>query len=345
MSIENASHLKRWDEFVESHPHGTPYHLSGWLRAIRDTYGFQPLLYSCRDASGRISAVFPCFFVRSQVTGDRIVSLPFSDCGGPLVTTEDEESILLHNLVSEYGDRAKYLEIRTCTAPPPAFQCHDHYQRHVLSLRQYQAQSEDTLRKRTIQYSLRKARREGIVIREDNDEPGLAAFCTLNSLTRKHKGVPSQPDRFFQNLYDHVIRKGRGSIHLAYSGSIPVAATLLLYLNGTVYYKYNASHPRYLREKTPNHLLTLHIIEQACTAGYRYLDFGRTAPENLGLVRYKEQWGAQADSLPYYYYPTVQGITTKEQSSLFYRTLTNVWHSLPARVTNSLGPLLYRHIA
>ena len=44
-SLDNASEMSEWDEFVESHPDGSPFHLSWWLRIIHETYAFKPLLF------------------------------------------------------------------------------------------------------------------------------------------------------------------------------------------------------------------------------------------------------------------------------------------------------------
>ena len=48
----NESEIGRWDDFVESHPKGSPFHLSGWIRTIYETYAFEPLLYICKDGYG-----------------------------------------------------------------------------------------------------------------------------------------------------------------------------------------------------------------------------------------------------------------------------------------------------
>src|SRR4030042_4360079 len=81
-SLCNESEMRRWDEFVESHPKGTPFPLSCWIRTIQETYAFTPFLYVEKDADENISGILPCFLVKNFLTGSRIVSLPFSDYGG-----------------------------------------------------------------------------------------------------------------------------------------------------------------------------------------------------------------------------------------------------------------------
>ena len=113
----------------------------------------------------------------------------------------------------------------------------------------------------------------------------------------------------------------------------------------TVVYKYSASNPNYLSKVTPNHLLTWTAIEGACLEGYRYFDFGRTSPDNSGLMRYKEMWGVQTDNLPYYYYPEVKGATSKKEKQFSYRIMTGIWRYLPDPIVEFIGPKIFRHIA
>ena len=69
----------RWSEFIERHPDASIFHSAGWLEALRRTYGYEPLVVT---TSGRneplLNGIVLCR-VRSWATGDRLVSLPFSD--------------------------------------------------------------------------------------------------------------------------------------------------------------------------------------------------------------------------------------------------------------------------
>jgi len=99
---------------------------------------------------------------------------------------------------------------------------------------------------------------------------------------------------------------------------------------------------QYLAHKTPNHLLTWHAIEQGCLNGYEFFDFGRTSPENKGLMRYKEMWGAKRIDLPYSYYPKVSALALKEKSLLF-SAFVRMWHILPNVIIRKVGPKIYKY--
>ena len=198
--------------------------------------------------------------------------------------------------------------------------------------------------KRTIQYSIRKAERVGIEIKEENNQYGIEEFYRLNMLTRKKHGVPSQPKKFFENLLDHMISKGHAFILLAIYDSKAIAGSMFFKANKIIHYKYNASDPDYLKKTSPNHSLTWHAIKQGCMEGYRFIDFGRTSPDNKGLMRYKEMWGAETIDLPYFYYPQIKGASSTEESGLLYRMVTGVWRSLPDPIIEKIGPMIYKHM-
>ena len=78
--------------------------------------------------------------------------------------------------------------------------------------------------------------------------------------------------------------------------------------------------------------------------GYRSIDFGRTSPDNKGLMRYKEMWGTETIDFPYFYYPQVSGASSTEESGLLYRMITGVWRSLPDPIIEKIGPMIYKHM-
>jgi lipid II:glycine glycyltransferase (peptidoglycan interpeptide bridge formation enzyme) len=342
-SLYNESEMKQWDKFVESHPNGSPYHLSCWLQTIYKTYSFKPLLYVFKTENNTISAVFPCFLIKNSMMRARIVSLPFSDYCGPLCTGEGREIELISQIMESNKD--KNIEIRCSVADGCGLTCHNYYKRHILELVSDPEELKTKIDKRTIQYSIRKAKKNGVEVRPENNERGLEEFYRLNMVTRKKHGVPSQPRRFFANLLEHMVAAGHAEILISYYDSKAVASSVFFKFKDTVHYKYNATDPAYVSKVTPNHLLTWHAIEKACLDGYRFLDFGRTSPENEGLMRYKAMWGGEPSDLPYFYHPAPKGAASQKESGLSYRIMTSTWRRLPDSLIELLGPMIYKRMA
>jgi len=344
ISLYDNDSIRQWDEFVESHPNGTPYHLSHWLRTIHRTYSFKPLMYVEKNSNGEIIGVFPCFLIKTFFTNARLVSIPFSDYGGPLFKEDIRVEKILKKTIEKHGRSTKYIEIRNSLKENSNFIYCNYYKRHILNLQADLTEIKKGINKKTTLYSIRKAKKAGVEIKEENSWYGMEEFYRLNILNRKKHGVPSQPREFFKNLFDYTISKGYGFILLAVHNSKTIAASLFLKSGKRLHYKYSASDPEYLRKVSPNHLLTWHAIKKGVMEGYRSLDFGRTSPKNQGLIRYKKMWGLKEFDLPYSYHPKVSGASSTEENDLRYRMLTNLWKALPSGILEKVGPIIYKHL-
>ena len=61
------------------------------------------------------------------------------------------------------------------------------------------------------------------------------------------------------------------------------------------------------RNINPNHFLYWEAIKLGCNEGYDVIDFGRTSPENNGLLTIKRRWGTIEIDLPRFYLPKYSG--------------------------------------
>jgi CelD/BcsL family acetyltransferase involved in cellulose biosynthesis len=344
-SLNDPAAMSQWDSFVKSNPEGTPYHLYGWLKTINRTYGFEPLLYGAKDDTGSVIAVFPFFIVKNIFNAKRIVSLPFSDYGGPLLghacKGEDFFSPVMSNVTGVF----KQVEVRGNASFDNTFIRHGCYTRHVLDLKRDIDAVQKSINKRTIQYSIRKAEKAGVTVIERRDKTGMDEFVRLNNLTRKKHGVPSQPRQWFDNLMENIIARGDGFILLATMDSRAIGTSIFLTCGKSLHYKYNASDPSILRTISPNHLITWTGIKWGIEHGFSTLDFGRTSSDNAGLLRYKEMWGTTPIDLSYYYFPKVTGASSVNEKSLLYRIYTAGWRRLPDPIAELASSLVFRYLA
>jgi CelD/BcsL family acetyltransferase involved in cellulose biosynthesis len=335
--------LDLWDSYVDAHPQGTPFHGMGWLKAIGRTYDFKPFFCIWRNQEA-ILGVFPFFEVKGVFSEKRLISLPFSDYGGALFSDDGGLKRDLRKDIEEIKKSAKMIEVRGAGCDEPCFLKFNYYKSHVLTLEYTIEDLKKIIDKRTIQYSIRKAEKVGVEVRENNDQDGIDQFYHLNVLTRKKHGVPCQPKKFFENLLNYVVKAGRGFLVLAYYQKKPVGGGLFLTHGKTIHYKYNASDPDITGKVTPNHALTWHAISKGCKEGFQSLNFGRTAPDNTGLMRYKSMWGSVESDLPYYYYPAIKGAATEKENTISYKILTKVWRNLPYCAVESLSNKIYNYL-
>ena len=78
----------RWDQFVESHPLGLICHLSGWKQVLEESFPQMKGRYlAILSDDNSIRAALPVFEIRSILTGNRLVSIPFATNCDPLISS------------------------------------------------------------------------------------------------------------------------------------------------------------------------------------------------------------------------------------------------------------------
>lgn len=343
LSGGDAEDLRRWDDFVASHPQGTPFHLTSWIMTIAGTYGFQPQLSVLLDERGSLRAIAP-FIPQGGLLGRRrLVCLPFTDFCCPLGAEESDRLEIIEAVRRDAAEHARPIEIRGPLLPAMGFAEVNYYRYHVLHLDRDPDEVLKNVDKRTIAYNIRRAQKAGVEIIVDNTMRGCEEYCRLNVLTRKKHGIPSQPKEFFRALSRNLVGRGWASILLAVHESRVVAGGILFKLGDKVFYKYSASDPSVLAKFSPNHLLAWTAIRNACLDGFREFNFGRTAPDNEGLMRYKKMWGGDVRELPYSYYPGSTGASARREHGKLMGTLKSVWRLLPEPLASRIGPMIIKH--
>jgi CelD/BcsL family acetyltransferase involved in cellulose biosynthesis len=347
------------DVFIARQTEEPFYYQPAWLDLLSRLYGYPVHTLRTTDADGALTGFLPVMAVRSPLTGRRVVSLPFSDCCPPLVTSDAAANGLVDQaLALAHAEHARYLELRSGPLAPLEARTElaraDLYSRWVVPLER-NAQAVWGRVKSPAQRQVKKARKEGVSVRVGERLADMEAYHHLHLLTRSRKhGMPTQPLRFFRDLWetfgapDSVAGEGGaagGQVRLLlaeHEGNI-IAGMILLVSGATVRYAYGASDERYLR-LGPNNALMWEAISWASEQGYTRFDMGRTAHDNPGLVSYKRNWGAQEEPLPYFYHPQVAGLASTSEESWKYRLLTGCWRRLPLAVSEALGGALYRHL-
>ena len=275
--IVNPIEFPHWNESLRSLPGHSFFHTSSWAETLRKSYGYQPFYFTLWQG-GRLSAILPCMGIRSALTGRRGVCLPFTDYCEPAVSDAAQFQEMFAAAV-DLGkkQRWQYLEIQGRGGLFP--------ERGAvrMALRPYPRPDgrvpevfsglRDSTRR-----NIRKAEKEGIDVTVSASPDAVKAFCRLNAITRRDHGLPPQPRRFFQNVYDHILSKNMGFIVLASFRGAAIAANVYFHFGDQLIYKYGASD-RAFQHLRANNLVMWEAIKWGCDHGYRTLCFGRTEPE------------------------------------------------------------------
>jgi serine/alanine adding enzyme len=338
---------KRWDAFITSHPDSTVFHHSAWARVLSESYRCQPAYYVLENERNEILAAAPFLWIKSPLTGKRLVCLPQCEFCFPLAYHEEDLRDLMTRVQEEVdGDRHAYLEVRgwgSLGAPQAlGLKERSYFLTHIVAL-DADPQKVRSRLDHNGRYNLRYAEKSPVTVRLGQGEADLREFHRLNTETRRKHYLLPQPYRFFRSIYQHLVIPGHGYLLLAELNGRVVAAHLNFCFRGTISQEFNAQDQDYLKYR-PNYLLIWKTMEQACQESYRYYDFGRTQPENQPLATFKRHWGSQEIALPYYYYPQIRGVSSVSQRSLTYRAYTTINKCLPGFMLRFAGDIIHRHM-
>jgi hypothetical protein len=338
----NPLEVKDWDLWLQAHSNASLFHSTAWAKVLFRSYGFQPC-YLARLGPRSIEAFFPVVGVKSWLTGNRGVALPFTDECPPL-GQDQAELAAAFNQVRDFGigQKWKYLEIRGAEGflgnAKPSVQ----FFRHVLDLRPAAGALWDKLDS-SVRRAVRKAQQAGVKVEITNRPAAMDQFYELNCVTRKKHGLPPQPYGFFKAIQDEVMTPGNGWIaEASHQGQVVASCVFFIFGKGAIY-KYGASNPAGM-EVRANNLVMWEAIARLNAEGFHHLHFGRSSRDNEGLCRYKRQFGAAETLLSYYKYDYRQKDFVTDADKAF------GWHNqvfsrLPMPLSRLIGRLAYRHVA
>ena len=216
VDIIDPAQDERWDPFVKQHPFGWVAHLSGWKRVLETSFPHMKGHYFVvvDPQTNEIRAGLPVFEIRSWLTGNRLVSIPFATLSDPLVSNPADMEALLQaarHLLEKMS--FSYLEIKSYQAVPFIGEknlvdgCF--FKHHYLDLAKGPEALWGNFNYKAVRYEINKAQKQKLAVRAADSENDFAQFYQLYTLTRKRLGLPSQPRRLFQDALGHILAFGK----------------------------------------------------------------------------------------------------------------------------------------
>lgn len=321
-----------WKAYVDAQPDAGPFHHPAWARLLADCYGHRAFAITARDDSRQIVGGVPVIERRGLRTR-RWVTLPYTDSCPPLgerriVAIGIDEmrralGISSAEIRGEVAGTSGTYVVRGVT--------------HTLPL----DADLEALRRRfdgNVRRNIAKSQREGVDVRVGTASADLLdTFYRLHLATRARQGVPIQPRRFFELLWERLLARGLGFVAVADHGGRAVAAAVFLEWKGRIVYKFGASDTS-SRASRPNDAIFWHVIERGCRNGSLALDLGRSDLDNVGLRRFKSGWGAAEEELRYLTYGAHARGNRRALDAL-----SLIIRSSPDWVCRRLGEHLYRY--
>jgi hypothetical protein len=332
----------RWPRFLDRHPDSSVFHSTGWLEALRRTYGYEPVAFTTTPPAQELENGLVFCKIQSWLSGGRLVSLPFSDHCQPLAEGQSFTEVMDWLNTSRSLKHWRYVELRPLSGS-------DIFRSDVVKSGSFSIQTLDlrpgldvlfhNFHKSCVQRKIHRAEREGLTYQEGRSEAHLSQFYELMLLTRRRHGLPPQPLAWFRNVLHSV---GAGIlVRVASKDGQPIASMITMQFKDVLVYKYGCSDSRF-NNLGGNPLLFWKAIQDAKHAGHRKFDLGRSETDNSGLISFKENWGATSVPLHYYRQPAQQPASLI--SGWRGRFAKNVFSIMPNSMLSATGKLLYRHI-
>ena len=330
----------RWDAFVHGHEHGSFFHLSGWRRAVEETFHHEAHYLVCEQ--GRAwRGVLPVFHIRSPFLGKQMISVPYGVYGGVLAGDEDVQQALI-DAACQQGRRlaAGYLELRHL-APRPGDRVR--FDLYVTFRKELPDTVDEVLPSipKKARAEVRRARDRFSMTFEELDD--VSVFFELFSEEKRRLGTPSLPQSWFENLREefgkavvlHVVRD---------ADRRPMCAVMSFLYKDAVYAYYSGSSNE-ARGKGVADFVYCKIMEWAIERGFRVFDFGRSR-RDTGAAKFKQNMGFEPEPLHYDF--TLLRADAKlpefHPSNPKLQGPRRMWSKLPKGVANRVGARLSRYL-
>lgn len=350
--VEDYSDATSWDGFVQSIGESRFCQLYGYAQAAA-TYGYgsRHIAFLKDD---QILAALPASKTASLFFGRKLVSQPFSEYGGMLLSPEatgsDVEEVFA--LTREFLAQVQLpvLELHSAASlSPESRETHlvraNLRRNAVLDL----SPSLDDLWSKVLSRQVRKAVRKAEssdlhVWQECNPTAIKNRFYPLYLQSMKRLGVPPHSVQYFLRCCSGL--GDRMAIFWAAKDSRPIAALLGFRCGDRVNITTTASDEAFW-EYRPNDLLHWSYIRWAKEEDARYFDFGSVRYD--GQVQFKKKWGCSFDEDSYYFLSSADSGRSKtrsfETSGSTMKSFSKLWsRCVPSFVGRAIGPTLRKHL-
>ena len=332
VDLADRREAARIDAFVEDAEEATPFHLTGWSRAVAAATGQRAHYLAAEGAGGGLIGVLPLTAMRSPLFGKALVSAGFAVDGGILGDGGDPLAQAAWDLARRLG--CPSVELRGGPAPAGWQTDATSYLGFVRDLAADDA-AQLLAVPRKQRAEVRKSLEADLTVHVGTDSAALAEHYRVYAESVRNLGTPVFPARLFRAVADAlpadvltVRHRGRAE-----------ASVLSLYFRGTVY-PYWGGGTAAARALRANDRMYYALMNHARTRGCTRFDFGRSKT-GTGAAAFKKNWGF--DPMPRLYATRNDGpARAVNPLNPKYALMVRTWRRLPLPVANTIGPWIAR---
>ncbi len=318
----------RLDAFVRDQD-GTPFHLSGWARAVQRGCGQRARTLVAERADGSLAGLLPLTEMRSALFGRALVSTGFGVGGGVLGDAVEELASGAWEMAQRLG--CPSVELRGGPAPQGWSVDDTTYIGFVRDL------ADDPLAAipRKQRAEVRRSLTLDLQVSVGRDPAALAEHYRVYAESVRNLGTPVFPRALFSSVVNAL---DADVLTVRHQGKA-VASVLSIYHGGTVY-PYWGGGTAAARGLRANDRMYLALMEHARARGMTRFDFGRSKA-GTGAAAFKKNWGFTPEPLAYAHRSDGPARTVNPLSPK-YQLMVAGWKRLPLPVATVLGPMLSR---
>ena len=213
--------------------------------------------------------------------GNRLVSLPFCEYGGPLPLNGDiNYERFKKDVLDEFGDN-----IKIKFHPKVLSQKSNTITYFIESIDELSEEKILSSFRKTLRHSIRNAEQQNLRIKKCSNLKELKQFYNLYVANLKKKKTVPYPYSVIEYLYN----SSDAEISLTFNKNKIIAGSQFLHYNKFIHYFLSASdHKR--RNLGANYLILWEKIKRSLKGKFKYFDLG-AAPRGSNLEIFKRGWG------------------------------------------------------
>ena len=152
-------------------------------------------------------------------------------------------------------------------------------------------------------YNIALANKKGVKMRVSQKQEDLKHFLSLIKKTASRQQINTHSEKYYQILWQSLLKNNTGKLYLAEINGKIVAANLLIEFGNAVTYLHGASDYEHRKFMAP-HLLQWQAIKDAKENNFEIYDFWGIAPADgskpkwEGFTRFKKGFGGRIISYP-----------------------------------------------
>ncbi len=328
-SLGDPREAARIDAFVRDTDGATPFHLTGWSRAVERGCRQRARYLVAERANGTLAGVLPLTEMRSLLFGKALVSTGFGVGGGVLGEGVEALAAGAWDLATRLG--CPDVDLRGGPAPAGWTIDDTTYVGFGRALGT-DAATDLAAIPRKQRAEVRRSLGLDLAVETGRD---LATHHRVYSESVRNLGTPVFPAALFRAVLDEL---DADILTVRHAGKA-VASVLSLYFDGTVfpYWGGGTAEARGLRANDRMYLaLMSHARDRGCTR----FDFGRSKA-GTGPAAFKKNWGFDPVPLAYARRHEGEARSVNPQNAK-YRLMVTGWKRLPLPIARLAGPLLSR---